>query len=400
MTSADESPSTFDRIESALEDDDARSAVAIVESLHPADQADTLERLEPDLRQTLLVTLLATLSMEGMAELLQFVKDEVRTDVVEGASPAVLAQVLDAMSDDEAVDVLRTLSPLDATRVLSEMTTAQDVLPLLEHEDESAGGLMTSGYVALHPEMTVRQTIAFMRLSKPESEVPYYLFVLGPNRHLLGVVDLRQLLISREEQSIADVMSTDVVTVGPEADQEEVARLVQHYRLRALPVVDDAGTLQGVVTADDAMEVAAEEATEDMYRMVGLPGEDYIRSSSLASARRRLPWLSINLVTAFIAAAMVALFEDTIARATALAIFMPIVAGQGGNSGVQSITIVVRSLALGEIYPEDRIRVLTKEVTIGLIKGSSSVCSSGWSLGSGKALPFGASSSVARSSAT
>jgi magnesium transporter len=134
-------------------------------------------------------------------------------------------------------------------------------------------------------------------------------------------------------------------------------------------VVDEEGVLQGIVTADDAMEVASEEATEDMYRMVGLLSDDSVFAPVMVSARRRVPWLAINLVTAFLAAAMVAAFEGTIAKAAALAVFMPVVAGQGGNSGIQSITIVVRGLAVGEIQQEDARRVLVKEVSIGLVKG-------------------------------
>ncbi|MDP2674336.1 MAG: magnesium transporter, partial [Dehalococcoidia bacterium] len=186
---------------------------------------------------------------------------------------------------------------------------------------------------------------------------------------LQGVVNLRELLISDPQTPIVSVMTKDAITVAPDTDQEEVARLVQHYRLRALPVVDEERVLRGIITADDAMEVASEEATEDMYRMVGLLSDDSVYAPVLVSARRRIPWLAINLLAAFAAAAMVAAFEGTIAKAAALAVFMPVVAGQGGNSGIQSITIVVRGLALGEIQPEDARWVLAKEGTIGLVKG-------------------------------
>jgi magnesium transporter len=249
------------------------------------------------------------------------------------------------------------------------MSTAQEITPLLEHADESAGGLMTRGYVALHPEMTVQQAITFLRLRKPLADEAYYLYVLDASNRLQGVVNLRELLISEAETPIVDVMTKEAITVAPETDQEEVARLIQHYRLRALPVVDEERVLRGIITADDAMEVASEEATEDMYRMVGLLSDDSVYAPVLVSARRRIPWLAINLLTAFAAAAMVAAFEGTIAKAAALAVFMPVVAGQGGNSGIQSITIVVRGLALGEIQPEDARWVLAKEGAIGLVKG-------------------------------
>jgi len=200
-------------------------------------------------------------------------------------------------------------------------------------------------------------------------EEAYYLYVLDAANRLLGVVNLRELLISDLDTPIVEVMTKDSITVEADTDQEEVARLIQHYRLRALPVVDEQGVLSGIVTADDAMEVASEEATEDMYRMVGLLSDDSVFAPLTVSARRRIPWLGINVVAVFLAAAMVAAFEDTIAKAAALAIFMPVVAGLGGNSGIQSITIVVRGMALGEIKTEDAMRVLMKEAAIGLVKG-------------------------------
>jgi magnesium transporter len=344
-------------IEEALRGPDVNEAVDAIDSIHPADRADLYERLDTDLQEAFL----SLLSTEDMAELLDYLEDEVREKVVARMPRATMAVVLDKTSHDVAVDVLRTLTPADTARVLSAMDTAQEVTPLLGHADESAGGLMTRGYVALHPEMTAHQAMTYLRLRKPLADEAYYLYVLDAANKLQGVVNLRELMISEPDAPIVDVMTTDAITVEPGTDQEEVARLVQHYRLRALPVVDGDGTLKGIVTADDAMAVASEEATEDMYRMVGLLSDDSVYAPVMVSARRRLPWLGINLVAALLAAAMVAAFKSTIAEAAALAVFMPVVAGQGGNSGIQSITIVVRGLAAR--------RVLTKEVTIGLVKG-------------------------------
>ena len=161
-----------------------------------------------------------------------------------------------------------------------------------------------------------------------------------------------------------------MASVSPETDQEEAAQELQHYRLRALPVVDDEGVLQGVITSDDVIDVIQEEATEDMYRIQGLPGDESVYAPLMESAKRkRIPWLFINLFTAFAAAAMVAAFEGTIEKAAALAVFMPIVAGQGGNAGIQTITIVVRGMALGKSASRIARRVLEKEIAIGLLKG-------------------------------
>jgi len=365
MATEQDTSELTDRIEGILRGPDIEKAAEAIASIHPADRADLYERLDPELREAFL----SVLSSEEIAELLEYLDEGVREKVV-GRMPRVsLARVLDKTSQDAAVDVLRTLAPAEMARVLSAMTTASEITPLLQHADESAGGLMTRGYVALHPEMTAQQAITFLRLRKPVVEEAYYLYVLDAANRLLGVVNLRELLISDLDSPIVDVMTKDSITVEADTDQEEVARLIQHYRLRALPVVDEQGVLSGIVTADDAMEVASEEATEDMYRMVGLLSDDSVYAPLIVSARRRIPWLGINVVAVFLAAAMVAAFEDTIAQAAALAVFMPVVAGLGGNSGIQSVTIVVRGMALGEIKTEDAMRVLMKEVAIGLVKG-------------------------------
>ena len=365
MASEQDTAELTDRIEGILRGPDIEKAAEAVASIHPADRADLYERLDPELREAFL----SVLSSEAMGELLEYLEEEVRERVVERMPRVSLARVLDKTSQDTAVDVLRTLAPAEMARVLSAMTTASEITPLLEHADESAGGLMTRGYVALHPEMTTQQAITFLRLRKPVVEEAYYLYVLDAANRLLGVVNLRELLISDLDTPIVNVMTKDSITVEADTDQEEVARLIQHYRLRALPVVNEQGVLSGIVTADDAMEVASEEATEDMYRMVGLLSDDSVYAPVMVSARRRIPWLGINVIAVFLAAAIVAAFEDTIAKAAALAIFMPVVAGLGGNSGIQSITIVVRGMALGEIKTEDAMRVLMKEAVIGLVKG-------------------------------
>jgi magnesium transporter len=217
--------------------------------------------------------------------------------------------------------------------------------------------------------MTVQEALTFLRATRPAAEEAYHLYVLDSASHLQGIVSLRQLVVSDPRTRIESVMETDVASVPPGEDQEEAARLLQHYRLRAIPVVDEEGVLQGVITSDDIIDVIQEEATEDMFRITGLPAEESVYAPLMESARRRLPWLFTNLFTAAAAAAVVALFEGTIERAAALAVFMPVIAGQGGNAGIQTITIVVRGMALGEIELEDAERVLRKEIAIGLIKG-------------------------------
>jgi len=355
------------KLEEMLQGDSVKEALELLDSVHPADQADLFLHLDEELKEAFL----SLLNAEGLADLLEYLDEDHRREVIEKMPRASLARVLDRMENDEAVDILQDLPPAEAVRVLANMNTASEIAPLLEHSEESAGGLMTRGYVALHKDMTAQEAITFLRLRRPVAEEAYYLYVLDSANRLEGVVNLRQLIVADPQTRIEEIMTREVASVAPGTDQEECARLIQHYRLRALPVVDASGRLEGIITADDLMEVISEEATEDMYRMVGLPSDESVYAPVAVSARRRLPWLYINLITAFFAAAVVAAFEPTIEKLTALAVFMPVVAGQGGNAGIQTITIVVRGIALGEIELRDVRRVLLKEISIGVLKGIS-----------------------------
>lgn len=366
MTTEQETTNELERLQQLLQGDetDMQAAIELLD-LHPADQADLYEGLSDEDRPKMLVLL----SAEGVAAMLQHLDEDLVRPLVDEMPRATLARVLDQTDNDLAADILRMLPPAEAARTLSQMITAPEVTPLLRHEDESAGGLMTRGYIALHPDMTASEAIAFLRATKPLAGEAYYLYVLDGRNHLQGVVNLRQLIISDPESHLTDIMEEDVISVLEDTDQEEVANMMQHYRVRSLPVIDADGVLRGVITGDDIIDVIQEEATEDMYYMAGLPGQDSLYASVGVSARRRIPWLIVNLVTAFMAGGIVAIFQGTITDAAALAVFMPVIAGQGGNAGIQTVTIVVRGIALGELEPGDGWRVLRKEFMLGLIRG-------------------------------
>jgi magnesium transporter len=361
----EEERSTLDQLRDLLHGDDVAGAQSLLDDMHPADQADAFDSLDEDEQKTML----SLLDAEGIAGLFAHLDEDTRKDVVEEMPRGTLAQVLDKVENDIAVDILHEMAPAEAVRTLAQMSSAAEIMPLLQHEDETAGGIMNSGYVALHMDMTAEEAIAFLRATKPVAEEAYYLYVLDGRNRLQGVVSLRQLIVADPLARIEDVMETDIVSVHPDTDQEEAANLLQHYRLRSIPVVDENGVLSGVITADDVIDVIQEEATEDMYRMAGLSGDESIFAPVMVSARKRIPWLIANLATAFLAGGMVAIFEGTIEKAAALAIFMPIIAGQGGNAGTQTVTVIVRSIALGEIEPRDTRLVLAKEFALGLIRG-------------------------------
>jgi magnesium transporter len=197
----------------------------------------------------------------------------------------------------------------------------------------------------------------------------FYLYVVDGRRHLVGVTSLRRLLLVAPETPLKRIMTPDVFSVRVDTDQEEAARLVASYNLLAIPVVDEENKLAGVITVDDVIDVLKDEATEDLYRLAGVSGDERVETPAWEALKKRLPWLGVNLGTAFLAASVVAAFEHTISQATALAVFMPIVAGMGGNAGTQTLTVIVRGLALGELSWANARRTLFKEAAIGLGNG-------------------------------
>lgn len=357
----------LNQIRLALETEDLPGAIRLIESLRPADQADLMEELEPPEQ----VALLTRLSPLESAEVLEEMENVDAAVLAELLPSEQLAGILDEMESDEAADVLGDLPLEKVTETLREMDQPGDVVSLLRYPDDTAGGLMTRAVVTLRQDWTAGQALAELRRLGPESESTYYLFVVDEVDRLLGVLGLRDLVAMPIDGSIAGRMKTDVVSVPVTADQEECARVLSHHGFLALPVVDEIGRFLGVITADDLIEVSEDEATEDMYRMVGITGEEErVFGSVISSIKKRLPWLAVNLATLFLAITVVDAFEGVIAGMVALAVFLPLVSGEGGNAGSQTATIVVRGMALGEILPHDGMRALSKELRVALVNGA------------------------------
>lgn len=348
-----------------LKEGDVDSALSQLSSLHPADQAEVVADLDPHLRSRVV----SALPRDRLADLLGYLPDEDRSRLAAELVPGVMGPLLDLVEPDVAADVLHALPADQVPRVLQTMRSGPSVARLLRHSDESAGGRMTPELVALHEHMTAAQAMAYLRRLRPDPEEVYYLYVVDAAHRLSGVVSLRQLVISAPDSRVGQIMTRKVISVPVGTDQEECARMIQRYNLVALPVVDEEGKLAGIVTVDDLFDVVAEEATEDMFRMVGLPETESLFRPITASAPSRFFWLLVNLPTALLAALVVSLFEPTIAKVAALAIFMPIMAGMGGNAGVQTITMVVRAIALGDLPPGLAWRVLRRELAVALAVG-------------------------------
>lgn len=354
------------QLRAALEQDDLSAAVAVIESLQPADQADLVEELS----DTDQVALLSQLHPADSADVLEEMEDQDAAALAELLPVADLADILDEMEADEAADVLGDLSPELAAEALREMEEPSEVISLLQYPDDTAGGLMTPAVVTLRREWTAERAFQELRHTLPDPHSAYYLFVTDEAGTLFGVVNLRDLVVALPETVVEVMADPNVVSVPVTADQEDCARILSRYGFLALPVVDEAGRLVGVITADDLIEVAEDEATEDMYRMVGISGEEQVLGPLSASVLRRLPWLAANMVTLFVAITVVNAFEWVIASMVALATFLPLVSGEGGNAGSQTATVIVRGLALGEVDVRDGMRALAKELAAALINGA------------------------------
>jgi magnesium transporter len=354
------------QLRSALEREDLAGAVSVLEALQPADQADLVEGLsEPDQ-----VVLLSQLSPADSADVLEEMQDEEAAALAELLPLSDLAEILDEMEADEAADVLGDLSPERAAEALREMEEPAGIIPLLQYPDDTAGGLMTPAVITLRRAWRVKRALEEIRRVGPEADSVYYLFVTDEDSKLLGVVGLRDLVVALPETVVEAMMDPDVISVSVAADQEYCARTLSRYGFLALPVVDDDGRLVGVITADDLIEVAEDEATEDMYRMVGISGEERVFGPLGPSIVKRLPWLAINMATLFVAITVVNAFEWVIASMVALATFLPLVSGEGGNAGSQTTTVIVRGMALGEVDVRNGVRALSKELAAAAINGA------------------------------
>lgn len=335
---------------------------------HPHDIARQIEHFEPlSIRK-----IFQGLPDELTAEVLTELPEETQVELFDSMRVHRLSGIITEMFSDDAADVLGQLSTERLREIMTALPKedATNLTDLLKYDDDTAGGIMQSEFISVRESQTLREAREDIRKEdESDNEGILYVYVTDDGGRLRGILRIRDLLFRDPNRLVRDVMIKEVRCVSVYADQEEIAELVQNYHYLAVPVVDDFGRMAGIVTHDDVIEVIQDEATEDMQRLVGLSGEEMIDGSWKTSVANRTPWLFVNLFTAFLAAAVVSLFEETIASYALLAVFLPIVAGQGGNAGSQTLTIVVRALALGEIELIDRNRILLKETLVSLCTG-------------------------------
>ncbi len=344
--------------------------VNLLQKQHPADLAQLFSEL-PDKERHSAFSLLTErngkLAMEALSEL----GPEAGAALLADRTPDEIGRLLQELPSDDAAAIIDYLpEELSATvlELIQKRPAGGDVGELLDYPEQTAGRIMNPKVFALSEDMTAGEAITALQGSR-DVEVVFYLYVIDARRHLVGVVSLRRLLMVAPSTPLKRIMTTDIISVRVDMDQEEVARQVASYNLLAIPVVDEENKLAGVITVDDIIDVIKDEATEDVYRLAGVGGDDRVFTSATESLRKRLPWLLVNLATAFLAASVVALFQGTISQYVAFAIFMPIVAGMGGNAATQTLTVIVRGIALGELTWSNSRKALFKEGAVGLGNG-------------------------------
>ncbi|MDP7570614.1 MAG: magnesium transporter, partial [Myxococcota bacterium] len=343
------------------------------------------ERLLARMAPADIAPLLSGLTREEIASVIDLLFRQRRAArVLRELPPEMLPEIFDAVNDERLAGVLHRLEIDDLLEMVEWIPeerrsavvgrlpdAARAELEKAElYPESSAGRVMQTSFVSLDEKMTSQEAIDTLRARADDDESILYLYVIDEQRSLRGVVPIRRLVSAPPARLIRDLMIPDPVSVQPDADQEQVAQIVARYDLLAVPVTDVDGRMLGVITVDDVIDVITEEATEDMYHLAGLSEDDRVFSPAHIAVRKRLPWMLVNLATAFLAAWVVGLFERTLEQVVALAIFMPVVAGMGGNGGIQSLTVITRGIALGEIEFSSGLRAALKELAVGLVMGA------------------------------
>ncbi len=341
----------------------------IMLSMHPSDIAELVEQLDKDEDRSYLFNLL---DAERASEAILELDDVTRESVIEDMGNRRLSELVDEMASDDAADIVSELDEEDQEEILQrvEDEDEREVRQLLEHREDSAGGIMALEIVSVAQESTVDQAIAEIRNKADEIDEIFYVYVVDDDGKLIGLVNVKDLILSRGKRQLREIMSEDFVAVPVKMDQEEVANIARKYDLVSVPVVDDHDRLLGRITIDDIVDVMEEEATEDFHKMAGLTDEEEARETSTYKiVRTRIPWLVWGLVGGLIGAGLMSQYEHALERKLMLTYFVPVIMAMAGNIGIQSSAIVVRGLATGEIVYNDIFKRCWREIKVALLNG-------------------------------
>lgn len=374
----DELKRLLERVNDLIQADDLKNLTKLVEDMHSADLIEILEDLEANEQKILL----GVLSSEEAAEVLGDIDSDLFSQMLDTLSLKRKKEILEEMSHDDIADHIGELEEGRIQEILGYINKedADDIRELLIYEEDTAGGLMTSEFISLDENSTVAEAIAHLRVQAPDAETIYYLFVIDGYEKLAGVISLRDLIIGQQDDLIKDLMSTRVISVNASDDQEAVARVVSKYDFLAIPVIDDFDHMLGIITVDDVIDILEDEATEDMFKFAGASEseadffEESIPKRIVASIKSRLPWLIVTLFGGMLSASIISNHTSTLDGNAKLAIFIPILAGMGGNVGTQSSTITVRNIAVSDLKGTEVFKTIFHEMSVGLLVGM--VCSS------------------------
>lgn len=361
-------PEFTSKVSAAIAEMDRGTLKQDLAGLHEADLGDLIEALDPEQRPQLIELLGRDFDFTALTEL----DETMRVQILQALKPWTVAEGIRDLDSDDAVYILEDLEEDEKADILKYIPAPERVAlqRSLDYPEESAGRRMQTEFIAVPPFWTVGRTIDYLRDTTDLPETFYEVFVVDPGYRLIGAVALDRLLRTRRPTLLTAVKNEQRHVVKASDDQEDVARMFEHYNLVSAPVVDDAGRLVGVMTIDDVVDVIQEEADEDLRAMAGVGSDEELSDTVPYTARSRLPWLVINLGTAFLSAFIIGLFSATIEQMVALAILMPIVASMGGNAANQTMTVAVRALATKDLGSHNARRVVTREVLVGLLNGA------------------------------
>lgn len=346
--------------------------IELTETLHPVDLLEAILEYDGDKHP-----IIAALPDKIIGEIIEEAEDADKFTLLLLITQNRRKAILTHIASDELVDMLDLLTDEEAENILINLNKENlaEVKSLMQHAPDTAGGIMATEFLAIDEEMTVYETLQYLQRSGDRAESIDYLFVVGVDEVLKGVVSLKDIILSSFNITIADIMSEKVISVKPDLDQEEVGQIFQKYGFSAIPVVDDEGHIMGIITADDILNIVQEENTEDFEKMAALihNEDEYLESSVFQLARKRFSWLLFLMVSATFTGYIIRGYEDALASIVLLAAFIPMLMDTGGNAGSQSATLIIRGIALGEIKIKDWMTVFFKEfrvsVTVGFLLG-------------------------------
>ena len=342
----------------------------LLDDENEADLAEVFETIENEENMVLLFRLLPK---DKAAEVFAYLPIETQHIMIKLLTNAEVGQIIRDLNSDDAVDMLEEMPANVVKKILAlaDPQTRRDINSLLQYPDDSAGSIMTVEFVDLRSYMSVNDAIERIRKTGTDSETINYAYVTDAQKHLLGVVSLREIILAKPDEKIEDLMDDNIITVSTLEDQEEVAKLFKKYDFAAMPVVDQENRLVGIITVDDVMDILEEEVTEDIEKMAAITPNDqpYMKTNVFETYKKRIPWLMVLMVSATFTGRIITQFEDALSKYVILSAYIPMLMDTGGNSGSQSSTEIVRSLSLGQIHFTDFFKVVWKEMKVALLAG-------------------------------